>query len=111
MGHRAQVIDFIGLHFLYDPDDIGCVGQVPVVQYEIAVVDVRVLVEVIDAPGIEERTSPFDAVHDVSFLQQKLREVCTILSGDTRDQSCLHRFNFGLIKNWVTFLIGFMKVV
>jgi hypothetical protein len=51
----AQVVDLVGLHLLDDAGEVGAVGQVTVVQGEVALVDVRVLVEVVDAVGVEGR--------------------------------------------------------
>src|SRR5215831_679277 len=47
---------------------------------------VRVLIEMVDALGVEQRCPAFDAVHDVSLAEEKLRQVGTILSGDAGDQ-------------------------
>ena len=55
MALRRQVVDLVGLHLLDDADQIGGVGQVAVVQMQAHVALVRVLVEVIDAVGVEAR--------------------------------------------------------
>jgi hypothetical protein len=47
---RAEVVDLVGLHLLHHVDEARRVGQVAVVQDEAAVSDVRILVQVIDAP-------------------------------------------------------------
>ncbi len=71
VAHRGEVVDLVGLHFLNDADQVGGVGQVAVVQLEALVVDVRVLVEVVDAVGVERRGAALDAVHFVAFGQQE----------------------------------------
>ena len=50
------------------------------------VADVRVLVKMIDAVGIEERGAALDAVDEVALRKQELGKVCTILAGDACDQ-------------------------
>jgi hypothetical protein len=67
VAHRAQVVDLVGLHLLHDAHQVGAVRQVTVVQLEAPVVDVRVLVEVVDAVGVEQRRAALDAVHLVAL--------------------------------------------
>ena len=50
---RAQVVHLIGLHFLQNAREVGRVSQVAVVQLEAGVVNVRVLVNVVNALGVE----------------------------------------------------------
>jgi hypothetical protein len=57
MALGAEVVDLIGLHLLDDPDQVGAVGEVAVVEGELwglALLTplVRVLVEVIDPAGV-----------------------------------------------------------
>ena len=82
---RAQVVDLVGLHLLDDADQVGRVGQVAVVQVEALVVDVRVLVEVVDAVGVEQRGAALDAVNLVALLEQELGEIGAVLAGDAGD--------------------------
>ena len=68
----AQVVHLIGPNLLHNADQVGRVGQVAIVQDEVAVVVVRILVQVVYALRVERRRSAFDAVHLVSFFQQQL---------------------------------------
>ncbi len=86
MAHRAEVVDLVGAHLLHDADQVGAVGEVAVVQDEPAVALVRVLVEVVDALGVERRGAALDAVHRVTLGQQQLGEVGAVLPGDAGDQ-------------------------
>ena len=52
MALGAQVVDLIGLHLLDDPDQVGAVGEVAVVEHQARIALVRVLVEVIDPGGV-----------------------------------------------------------
>ena len=66
------------------------VGEVAVVQDEAAVRLVRVLVEVVDALGVEGRGAALDAVDLVALGEQELGEVGAVLAGDAGDQSLFH---------------------
>ena len=54
MALGRQVVDLVRLYLLDDADQVGGVGQVAVVQHEALVGLVRVLVQVVDAVGIEQ---------------------------------------------------------
>jgi hypothetical protein len=56
------------------------------VENEIATGDVRILVQVIDAIGVEKRSAALDAVDDIAFAQQEFGEVGAILSGHASEQ-------------------------
>ena len=45
-----------------------------------------VLLEVVDALGVEERAAPLDAVHDVALLEQEFGQIGPILAGDPGDE-------------------------
>jgi hypothetical protein len=86
VGLGRQVVDLVGLHFLNDAHQAGGVGQVAVMQHEVAVVDVRILVQVVDAVGVEQAGAAFDAMHLVALFEQELRQIGTVLAGHARDQ-------------------------
>ena len=46
----------------------------------------RILVEVMDSLGVEGRCAPDDAVNLICFLEQKLGQVRTVLTGDSSDE-------------------------
>src|SRR6185436_16401454 len=98
MALRAEVIDLVGLRVLQHPHQARAVGQVAVVQDEPAVVHVRVLVQVVDALGVEERGAPLDAMDDVTLLQQKLGEIGAVLAGDAGDQGDFRLLHGGRIR-------------
>ena len=82
----GQIVDLVRLHLLDDPDQARAVGQVAVVQHEPDVGLVRVLVEVVDPPGVEGRRAPLDAVDHVALAQQQFGEVGAVLPGHAGDQ-------------------------
>jgi hypothetical protein len=83
---RSQIVDFVGLHLLDDADEAGRIGEVAVVQDEAAGFDMRVLIQMIDAIGVKERTAALDAVDFIAFIQQKFGQVSTVLTRDAGDE-------------------------
>jgi hypothetical protein len=57
------------------------------VQYETATKLVRLLVEVIDAVGVEQRGAPLDTVHFIALAKQEFRQISAILPGNACNQS------------------------
>ena len=85
---RRQVVDLVGLHLLDDAHQAAGVGHVAVVQDEAAAGLVRILVEVVDPVGVEQRRAALDAVDLVALAEQELGEVGAVLAGDAGDQCC-----------------------
>lgn len=65
----GQVVELVGLYLLHNPDQVGGIGQVSVVQHEVAVINVWILVEVVDPAGVEAGAATLDAMDNVAFLQ------------------------------------------
>ena len=55
MAHRCQVIDFVRLNLLDDPNKVGRVRQIAIVQDKVLVIDMRILVQMINTIGIKKR--------------------------------------------------------
>jgi hypothetical protein len=55
-------------NFISGPSRTADIGHVTVVQDELAVIDVRVLIQVIDAVGVEQAGAAFDAMHGVAIF-------------------------------------------
>ena len=80
-------------------DQVRGVGQVAVVQDEFAVIDVRILIQMIDAVGIKQRGAALDAVHDVALLQQKFSQISAVLASDAGDEcNFIHCNTFFMIN-------------
>jgi hypothetical protein len=58
-------------------------------QREAALLNMRVLVNMIYALGIQRRSPPLDPVNNIALFEQKLRKVRTILAGHTGDKGNL----------------------
>ncbi len=61
----------------------------------------RILVEMIDAIGVEQRCTTLDAMDDVPFSQQEFSEVGAVLAGDAGDQ-CGFLRHAGLLADFLT---------
>ncbi len=83
----GQVIDFVGLGFLDDADQIGRIRHVAIVQDEARILFVRILIDVLDASRVERRGAPLHPVHDISLFQQQLCQIGPVLTRNTRYQS------------------------
>lgn len=91
MGLRAEVVTLVGLHLLQDVKERAGVGEVAVVQHEARVADELVLVDVVDARGVEERGVTLDAVDFVAFVEQQFGEVRAVLPADACDECLLQQ--------------------
>ncbi len=90
MALRRQVINLIRLHVLNDAHQAAAVRHVSVVEKETAVQFVRVLVEMVDAVGVEQGTAALYAMHLVSLGEQQLGKIRAILSCDAGNESLFH---------------------
>jgi hypothetical protein len=86
MTLRSQIVDLGGTDLLHQPDQVGRICHVAVVQQERHVAGVRILVEMIDPLRIERGRTALDAVHGVTEAKQEFGEIGAILSGDACDQ-------------------------
>ena len=89
MALRAEVVDLVRLDLRQQRDEPGAVVQVAVVQGQPAGRLVRVLVDVVDALGVERGRAADQPVHLVALREQQLGEVRAVLAGDAGDQSGL----------------------
>src|SRR3546814_6985740 len=86
MALRSKIIDLVRLCFLDQPDQVGRVSQIAVMQVEPCVTYVRVLVQMVDTLGVEGRGSTLDAVNLIPLREQKLRQIGAILTGNAGDE-------------------------
>ena len=87
MALRRQVVDFVGLRLLHDVDQARGVSHIPIVKHQPAPFLMRILIEMVDAMGVQQRTTALDAMHFISLVEKELREICAILTGDSSNQS------------------------
>ena len=97
MALRAQVVNFVRLDFLDDAYQVTGVGQITVVQDEVAVANVGVLVQVVYALCVQRRGAALDAMHDVAFGQEQFSQVRAVLARNASDQGCF-QFNSSSVR-------------
>jgi len=86
MALHREVVDFVRLHLLDDECEAHRVGHVAVMQKELCVFLVAILIQMVDAVGVEVRCAALDAVDHVAFVQQQLGELGAGLAGDAGDE-------------------------
>jgi hypothetical protein len=72
---------------LYEPDQIGAVGEVAVVEVKITVIDMRILIEMVNTLRIKQGGSSLNTVNLIALIKQKLSKIGSILPRDTSYQS------------------------
>mmetsp|Transcript_8555 Transcript_8555/g.17855 ORF Transcript_8555/g.17855 Transcript_8555/m.17855 type:complete len:212 (-) Transcript_8555:116-751(-) len=72
VAHGSEVVDFLWLNLGKNGNKVSGITEVTVVQVQFYSGLVTVLVEVIDAPGIETRRTTDDTVYYVSLFEQEL---------------------------------------
>ncbi len=87
MALRSEVVDLVRMYSLNHADQAAGVRHVAIVQEEVAVPIMWVLVEMIDAVGIEQGAAALDPVDLIALGEQQLGKIGSILSGDAGDQS------------------------
>ena len=84
----AEVVDLVRPDAVDERGQAGGIGEVAIVEGERESGFVRVVVEVVDAAGVEGAGAADDAVDVVALRQEELGEVGAILPGDAGDERC-----------------------
>ena len=85
----GQVVDFVRLHLLDDTDQAGGIGQIPMMQNELAIRFMGILIQVVNPVGIEKRRAALDAMDFIAFFKQQFGQIGPVLSRYTRNQRYL----------------------
>src|SRR5260370_24681927 len=86
MSLRGEVVDLARAYFVDESRQVRGVGHIAVMQGQGTIGPVRILVEMIDAPGVDRRRPADESVHLIALFQQELSQVRAILAGDPGDQ-------------------------
>ncbi len=89
MRLRAEIINFIGSDLINQFSDTGRIREIPVVNRNPRVLDMRTAVDVADAGGIESGCAPDNAMHLILLLKKHFCQIRSILSRDARDERFL----------------------
>ena len=93
MALGREVVYFIGLHFLDDPDEIAPVGEIPVVKHEMTIFYMGILIEMVHPLCVEHGSPSLHPVDFIPFLEQKFGQICPVLTCNAGDErSFCHGF-------------------
>jgi hypothetical protein len=67
------------------------IGQVPIVEKEPDIRQMRVLIEMIDPAAVEAARAADEAVHLVTLVEEEFGQIRAVLAGDSREQGFFHR--------------------
>lgn len=65
----GKIIDLIRLNLLEDPNEVGGIGKITVMQNHSTILLMRILVKMVDAIRVKKGCPALDAMNFVSFLQ------------------------------------------
>ena len=90
MALCTKVVDLIGLHLLDDSNQVGAVGEVPVMEHQPRITLMRILIEMINSVRVEATGPALDSMYLVSLLEKKFGQIAAVLAGDSCDYGLLH---------------------
>gem|GEM_PF-6665067 len=90
----AEVINFLRLQLVKQLHHLHGIGQVAIVEVQLDPVDMRIAIKMVDAARIESRSAANDAMHFVTFVEQQLGEIRTVLARDAGDEGFFHEEEF-----------------
>ena len=85
----CQVVDFLGLDLVDEVLEASCTTHIAVVKQEACFV-VRVIIEMVNATGVEGTRTPDQPMYLIAFKEKKLGEIRTVLASDACDKSFFH---------------------
>lgn len=80
MALCGKIVDLIGLRLLHDPQQVGRVDHIAIVENEARMCLVRILIDMFDAAGIKRRGPPLDTMHRIALAQKQFGQIGTILT-------------------------------
>ena len=86
MALGGEVVDLGRPDLLHQPDQIGRIRHVAIVQQERHVAGMRILIEMVDARGVERGRPPLDAMHGVAEAEQIFGEIGAVLPGNAGEE-------------------------
>lgn len=92
MALGSQVIYLIRPNLLNNTYKSGGIREVTLMKYKPSLLLMRILVQMIYSIRIKQGSTPLDTMYGITLFQQKLGQICPILSRDTCNE-CLLQFN------------------
>jgi hypothetical protein len=90
MRLRPQIVDFIRLQIIEQLHHLHRVREIAVMQEQARAIHMRILVDVVDAAGVEAGGAADDAMNLIAFFQQQFGQIGTVLAGDAGDECFFH---------------------
>ena len=85
----TEIVDLVRGDLFQDVSQRGAVGQVAVMERELETAVVRIMVNLIDAVGVEQASPANYPVDLIAFLEEKSGEIGPVLAGHAGDQGSL----------------------
>ena len=85
MALGSKVVNLIGLHLLHDPNQVGAVGEIAVVEDQPWILFMGILIQVINPIGVEAATPSLDAVHLIALLEKEFGQITAVLACNASD--------------------------
>ena len=87
---RAEIVDLVRFDFCDQREDGDGIRQVAMVQKKTSISAVRIFIDRFETFGVKRRGAADEAMHFVSFAEQKLGQIRTVLAGNASDQRFFH---------------------
>jgi len=80
-----EIVDLVGLHALQYLAQYRAIRKVAIVQRQVGAALMRIVIDVVDALGVERAGSAKDTMHLITLAQQQFAEVGAVLASDSSD--------------------------
>jgi hypothetical protein len=100
---RRQVVHLVGSHLLDDAPDAGPIAEVSIMKLQPTSRRIETSSQVVDTPGGKAGAAPDDAMDFVALLEQKLREIRSVLSGHSGYERYFSQIDPGFAARLVAF--------
>ena len=89
MTLRRQIVHFVRVDVMDKAHEIRTVAEIAIMEEELHAIDMRILIEVIDAPRVERARTADNAVDFIALAEQQFRKVAAVLSRNAGDERFL----------------------
>src|SRR5581483_5364655 len=83
---RGKVVQLVRLHLLHHVQQARRIRHVAVMQDQLAIAGVRILIQIVDAIGVEQGRPALDPVDLIALADEEFREIGAVLAGDAGDE-------------------------
>ncbi len=90
MALSAEIIDLVGFQLVKEPRQRAAVVEVREMKKHPCAAGVEILVDVVDAVGVEARRAALQSVDLIPLGEEELGQIRPVLAGDAGDQCDFH---------------------